>query len=172
MGATMTTVPDPIGRGPDPGSILAAGAPMAEREGRLVEGADQLESARPTILSHPRLLIGAAAALMSLGVSAVVLGWVGASHSTLVEEQVPYLISGGLLGVALSTIGALLFFTHWLTVGIKEARQHEAARRQDHVELVEALRGLHPAPNHEGSTNGDARGTQPQRPLRRAPRGS
>ena len=172
MGVTMT-VADPIGPPPMPGSILAGGSPIAEREGRLVEGADELASARPSILSHPRLLVGASAALMSVGVCAVVLGWVGAAHSTFIEEQVPYLISGGLLGVALSTIGALLFFTHWLTVGIKEARQHEAARRQDHLELIDALRDLRPTQTtSEGSTNGDARGTQPQRPLRRAPRGS
>ena len=39
-----------------------------------------------------------------------------------VEAQVPYLISGGLLGVALATIGAITFFAHWLTVLITEVR--------------------------------------------------
>ena len=171
MGTTMTAIPDPIGPPPMPGSILSSGAPIAEREGKLLEGADDLAAARPSVLSHPRLLIGAAAALMSAGICAVVLGWVGASHSTFVEEQVPYLISGGLLGVALSTVGALLFFTHWLTVSIKEARSHEAARRADHEELIEALKGLGTL-QPTGGRDGDARGDQPQRPLRRAPRRS
>jgi hypothetical protein len=90
----------------------------------------------------------------------------------LVEEQVPYLISGGLLGVALATIGALLFFTHWLTVSIKEARSHEAARRQDHEELLEALQALGNALTRRGGDDGDAGGEQPRRPLRRAPRGT
>jgi hypothetical protein len=40
------------------------------------------------------------------------------------------------------TIGALLLFTHWLTVGIREARQRENARRSDHAELMEGLRLL------------------------------
>jgi hypothetical protein len=81
---------------------------------------------------------------------------------------VPYLISGGLLGVALTTVGALTFFTHWLTVSIREAREHEAARRQDHAELVQALRSLAPQENSDGG----ARSTQPERPVRRAPRRS
>jgi hypothetical protein len=162
MAATMTEVPDP--------SILSAGSPIEAREERLVEGADELADARRSLLGHPRLLIGSAAALMSAGICAVVLGWVGASHSTLVEEQVPYLISGGLLGVALSTIGALLFFTHWLTVSIKEARRHEAARRQDHGELLEAVRAVGAALTDQRRDDADARGDQPQRPLRRAPR--
>lgn len=169
----MTTIPDPLGPPPVPGSILSAGAPIAEREERLVDGADELVAARPSILSHPRLLIGAAAALMTAGICAVVLGWVGASHSTYIEEQVPYLISGGLLGVALSTVGALLFFTHWLTVSIKEARSHEAARRRDHEELIEALRGLGTTidrQNPGGNGDADARGDRAQRPVRRAPR--
>ena len=165
MGATMTTDPEVI-------SVLGAGSSVEEREARLLEGAEELAVARDSILGHPRLLIAAAAALMTVGISAVVLGWIGAAHSTLVEEQLPYLISGGLLGVALSTIGALLFFTHWLTVAIKDARNHEAARRQDHEELLEALRGLGGALAGTGDTNGNARGPQPGRPVRRAPRRS
>ncbi len=93
---------------------------------------------------------------MTTGIGTIVLGWIGASRTTFVEEQVPYVISGGLLGAALSTVGALLFFTHWLTISIKEARDHEAARRLDeaarrldeaarrldHEELIETLKGL------------------------------
>jgi hypothetical protein len=154
-------------------SILSAGPDAAALGSRLTEGADRLATAaRPSLLGHPRLLIAAAAALMTLGVSVVVLGWLGAAHSTYVEEQVPYLISGGLLGVALSTIGALLFFTHWLTVSVKEARSREAARRLDHEELMQALRSLNDALARQGELDGHAGSAQPGRPLRRAPRGS
>ena len=34
----MTTIPDPIGPPPMPGSILGAGSPIEAREGRLVVG--------------------------------------------------------------------------------------------------------------------------------------
>lgn len=170
MGATMTTLEPPT---PLP-SAIAGGASIDEREARLVEGAEGLARARASLLSDPRLLVIAAATLMTLGVSAILVGWIGAAHSTLVEEQVPYLISGGLLGVALSTIGALLFFTHWLTVSIKEARHHEAARRQDHEELIEVLRGLGAAlptpPAPGGELDGNAGSARGGRPVRRAPR--
>ena len=170
MGARVTAAekavePDPAAEADeaadDPG---APGA--AARDLRLAEGADRLRSPRRAILAHPRLLIGAAAALMTSGVSAVIIGWIGAAHTTLVPEQIPYLISGGLLGVALSTIGALLFFTHWLTVGIREARQHEAARRQDHDELIEALHALRAPAVREEEADGRARGRRTGRPLR------
>ncbi len=167
MGALMTTT-DPIDLRPTPSSILSSGAPIEAREEQLVEGADRLASARHSVLSHPRLLVGAAATLMTTGIGTIILGWIGASRTTFVEEQVPYVISGGLLGAALSTVGALLFFTHWLTISIKEARDHEAARRLDeaarrldHEELIETLKAL-------GGTLGPA-GSQRWRRSRREP---
>lgn len=111
-----------------------------EREARLAEGADQLARGVRSIVAHPRFLLIAAATLMTFGVTLIVLGWVGVARSTMIEEQMPYLISGGLLGVALAIMGALMLFTHWLTVSIREARAHEAARRADHAELIEVLR--------------------------------
>ena len=80
----------------------------------------------------------------------------------------PYLISGGLLGLALATIGALLLFSHWLTVSIREEREREAARRQDHAELLQALRTL-TSPQQE-NTHGRPRGERAERPLRGTPR--
>jgi hypothetical protein len=159
---------------PDAASVLAAGPDAAALEARLAEGADEVAGARRSIQGHPQLLVAAAATLMVAGVVAVLLGWAGASQSTYVEEQVPYLISGGLLGVALATIGALLYFTHWLTVSIKEARAREVTRRADHAELMEALRALAAPtpPTPGGNDRGTARGPQPGRPVRRAPRGS
>jgi hypothetical protein len=110
---------------------------------------------------------------MAAGILVIVLGWNGAANSVLVEEQVPYLISGGLLGLALALIGALTLFTHWLTVGIRDARAHEAARRRDHQELVDAIRSLNDAlVPQEDPRNGRTRGAAPGRPLRGARRSS
>lgn len=125
-----------------PGDVLAGGAPADERVERLDAGAAALaESSRgPSVFLHERFLVAVAGALMTAGLAAIVLGWVGASRSILVVKQIPYLISGGLLGVALATIGALTFFTHWLTVLVREVRAQEAVRRQEHAELVRAIR--------------------------------
>jgi len=152
-------------------AVLSGGSPIELREEALAAGADELEGTRSSPLENARVLPTLAAATMTMGLTAILLGWFGAARSTLVEEQIPYLISGGLLGLALATIGALLFFSHWLTVSIREARQREQARREDHVELMAALHRLAARAGEEGS-NGRARSTRGGRPLRGAPSGS
>src|ERR1043166_7294420 len=46
--------------------------------------------------------------LLALGVVFVMLGWYGAAHTNIFSEQIPYLISGGLLGVALIVVAGFL----------------------------------------------------------------
>ncbi len=121
-------------------TVLTGGPSIEEREQRLTEGAEGLAGGqRRSILRNPNFLLIVAGTVMTAGLALIVLGWVGAAHSTVIEEQTPYLISGGLLGVALAIIGAVCFFSHWVTVLIREARQHEAARHHDHEELMAAL---------------------------------
>jgi hypothetical protein len=146
--------------------VLITGASIDEREQRLADGADELAGKRSAVVGGPNVLLIAAGALVTAGLTAILLAWVGASRSTIIEEQVPYLISGGLFGLALAVVGAITYFAHWLTVFVREAREHEAARAQDHEELMEALRGLRDAPREEG--NGTARSGQRKRPVRRA----
>jgi len=150
-------------------TVLDGGPSVDEREARLTDGADELveDRARGSLAGRDHFLLAIAGALMALGISVILIGWAGAANSTLVEEQVPYLISGGLLGVALSTIGALTLFSHWFIVGIREARAHEAARRRDHEELIDALRSLASSvPDKEVKRNARARSTRTDRPLR------
>jgi hypothetical protein len=155
--------------------VEVMGSPAAlsadERAARLSDGADELAKGRPSLAANPQLLLWVAAVLMTSGLSIILLGWFGAARSTIVEEQIPYLISGGLLGVALATIGALTLFAHWLTVLVREHRRQEVARKQDHIELMEALARLTAVlDGKEGDANGRARGAQPERAVRRAPR--
>ena len=141
-------------------TVLSGGTSAEERTARLVDGADEATEGqqRPSLLTDRRFLLAVSGALMAGGVLAIILGWAGASNSTVVEEQVPYLISGGLLGVALALIGAITFFSHWLTVSIRESRTREAARQQDHEELMEALRALAGSlPQPKEPRNGRAR---------------
>jgi hypothetical protein len=155
--------------------VLTGGPDTDAREARLVSGADELEDGggRRSILGHERFLISVAAALMTLGISIILVGWSGAANSTIIEEQVPYLISGGLLGLALTTVGALTLFSHWLTVSIREARGREVARREDHLELMAALHSLSGSlAQQEDTRNGATRSSRAQRQVRRAPGGS
>src|SRR5690606_21250943 len=70
-----------------------------------------------------------------LGVIIVLLGWWGAAHTPYVFEQLPYLISGGLLGLGMVFLGAFLYFTHRMTQLVKEQRPQSRA-------VLEALQAL------------------------------
>ena len=142
--------------------VVDDGPSIESREVRLVEGADALGAGswRKGWLGADRVLITVAASLMTIGILLVLLGWLGAAKSTVLEEQVPYLISGGLLGVALSVVGAVCLLAHWLTVLIREVRS-------EHAELMEALRAM---TSDEGRGNGRARSTGSQRSVRRTAR--
>jgi hypothetical protein len=58
----------------------------------------------------------AAAVLMGLGLVGLLLGWMGVSDTPFPAEQVPYLISGGLLGVFLLGLGAMF----WLSADLRD----------------------------------------------------
>ena len=154
-------------------AVLRGGQDPEAREARLDEGAEALSGGdQRSLLGRDRFLLTVSAALMTLGLAAILLGWIGAARSTLIEEQVPYLISGGLLGVAVAVIGAVTLFAHWLTVLIREAREREVARQRDHQELVAELRALLDDARGEGNDDGRTRSSGRQRPVRRAPRSS
>ena len=151
-----------------------SGLSLEEREARLTAGADELAEGRGSVVANPQLLLWVSGVLMTTGLSIILLGWFGAARSTIVEEQIPYLISGGLLGVALATIGALTLFAHWLTVLVRENRRREVVRKQEHIELMEALAQLTAALDRKEDSHGAApsraRGAQPERAVRRASR--
>jgi hypothetical protein len=68
--------------------------------------------------------------LMPVGVLLVLIGWYGASGTRDLSEQIPYLLSGGLLGLGLTIVGAALFvryslaryFRYWLMRLVYEER--------------------------------------------------
>ena len=68
--------------------------------------------------------------LMPLGLAVIGIGWYGTAHTGYVFEQVPYLVSGGLLGLGLTICGALIFFSAWLVRMVALQReQAELTRR-------------------------------------------
>ena len=57
-----------------------------------------------------QILLPAAVLVMS-GISLMIMGWWGAAKTHREIEQIPYLISGGLLGLSLVVLGGLLLAT-------------------------------------------------------------
>jgi hypothetical protein len=121
------------------GRQAAAGEGQAVRS-RLVALARAVERSRRRQWNVRQVMLIVGAALMGLGFVAIVLGWYGAAHSTYLFQEVPYLISGGLLGVALAATGGLLFFGAWLVRMIEENRQY-ANRVAQTLESVDRVLG-------------------------------
>ena len=85
---------------------------------------------------HTLMVLGGV--LAPLGLIAVLLGWFGASHTPNSFEQIPYLISGGLLGLGFVFLGGFLYFTHWVTVLVRESRA-QSDRAVDALARIESL---------------------------------
>lgn len=75
---------------------------------------------------YDRWLLIAGALLMPLGIVLILLGWAGAARTPLQFEQTDYLISGGILGLALVVAGGFTYFAYWQTVRLREARVQAA----------------------------------------------
>lgn len=92
----------------------------------------------------------AGAVLVPLGLLIVILGWNGASKTPNTFEQIPYMISGGLLGVALTFAGGFAYFGYFIARLVAETKAEnnrtiEAIGKLE--ELLEAnLNGTRPAP--------------------------
>lgn len=113
----------------------------------------RLRVKRTSPTNEQRLLL-AGIVLMPLGLALVLVGYLGASGTTEFSSQVPYLLSGGILGLGCTIIGAALFLRYslgrylrfWLLRVIFE--EHASADRQ-----VDALERLGEHLVRDGPTN-------------------
>jgi hypothetical protein len=87
-----------------------------------------------------RMVLMPASVLLLAGFAFMLLGWWGAAHTHRQIEQIPYLISGGLIGFAMVVLGGLLLATAiWLgTLQQVQQRADERAAAQLR-QLVETL---------------------------------
>ena len=88
-----------------------------------------------------RMVLMPASVLLLLGFTFMLLGWWGAAHTHRQIEQIPYLISGGLIGFAMVVLGGLLLATAiWLgTLQQVQQRSDERAAAQLR-QLVETMK--------------------------------
>ena len=104
-----------------------------ESEGRVSRLRASLASVRSRGNRMPveRIVAFIGAGLVGVGIPLIILGWYGAAHTPYTFEQIPYMISGGLLGLALTVLGGLFYFADWLTRQV-----HETRRQSDQTEAV------------------------------------
>ncbi len=120
----MTSVPLDASMSQDLDERELAGSLQASLADRLT--ALRRRASDPAALDQRIALIGGT--LAAAGAVLVLLGWYGASQTSRVYLQIPYLISGGLLGVVLAFAGGCAYLASWLTrlVHDQQARTDEA----------------------------------------------
>lgn len=116
----MTAVAEPV----------TTDAVHARREERLLRMLERASASSRFNLGE-RWLFALGGALVIGGFVAVIIGWVGTSRTVLVSGQIPYVVSGGLLGLGLVFLGSFLYFGHWVAVLVRESRERGAEDRDD-----------------------------------------
>ena len=122
--------------------------PPAEKVAEITEGAG-LRELDPDLLAgagsgsvsevgkYDRVLYMAAVFMIPAGLALIILGWYGAANTVFVFEQIPYLVSGGLLGAAFLIGGAVIYVGVWI-----ERVAHQQRRQAEQMaELLALLRG-------------------------------
>jgi hypothetical protein len=119
---------------PDAGvqEVDAPAAEAPEEKARPKTKTARGEGVRALILGNLRLVL--ALVLLIAGILLVILGWYGAANTNILTEQVPYLISGGLLGMALIIVAGVVGSSAGLE---RDNRQ----LRRDLMQAIEAAPG-------------------------------
>jgi hypothetical protein len=92
-----------------------------ERFEVLEEGVSEIKMSQGWDADRIALAIGG---LLTVGgLVAILIGWYGAASTGLPFEQTPYLISGGMLGVALVFLGGFIYFGYWVARLLRETRE-------------------------------------------------
>jgi hypothetical protein len=97
-----------------------------------VLGSDEATESRQRVALSRQAIIGIG--LMAVGLLALLITWVQIKDIQNIAAQIPYVASGGLLGVALSVIGAVALFSGTRTASA------DAATTEDLVAQVADLR--------------------------------
>jgi len=130
--------------------------PVSAREARLVSVLSRARR-RSQVIPTERWLFALGGGLVLAGIVLVVIGWVGTSRTVLVAGQIPYVVSGGLLGLGLIFLGGFLYFGYWLArVQGDERRLADRVERQTAV-LAEALGRIEAALNGTSSSRNGGR---------------
>ena len=116
------------------------------RQERLATNVKGLRVPRATFSFSDRWMLVVGGILLPLGVLLVLLGWYGASHTVLLFEQVPYLISGGLLGLALVIGGGFVYFAYWMTLLVREGRESRQDLQAVLLRIEDLLQQAGPQP--------------------------
>lgn len=98
-----------------------------------------------------QILVGSI--LVPLGIVFILLGWYGAAHARVVQQQIPYMVSGAFVGVGCMVLGGLLYWAHWLYRLYDQADLHHEEQLRV---LEQALRAIAERAGTANPANGGA----------------
>lgn len=131
---------------------------------RLADGVRRLRIGGSGFSFGERTLMILGGILAPIGLVLVLLGWYGAAHTPYLYEQIPYMTSGGFLGLGLVFLGAFFYFAHWMTEMVRESRAQSSA-------LLDAIGRLEETVRHQADPDraGAAKNGSMGLPLAGAP---
>lgn len=153
----MAAITEELGAfGPDEGvgteeKVLARRERFREAVAGIAQRAQTGDLLRMVVLPGGVMLLG--------GFVMMFFGWFGASRSFREVEQIPYLISGGLFGLGLVFVGALLLSSVlWMRMlgAFRDQSDEETARRLEALEtrLLEEIQEATTPPKKRSSGSG------------------
>lgn len=133
------TTPDAVGSSEltDRTQVTAPDDPT-ERERRFTAAVERLRTKVSGAQLH-RWFRLAGPVLMPLGALMIVLAWWGTANTTRVFLQIPYLISGAVLGLGFMFVGGFVYFARWLTDLLDAVRTAAGRAEQAEERTAEAL---------------------------------
>ena len=96
------------------GDMTEEGAADRQDERRLrLQGAVDRLARRAARWEPGRIQLMVGAVALPLGLAIIIIGWYGAAHTFRTYQQLPYLISGGMLGLGVVIFGATAVAGYW-----------------------------------------------------------
>lgn len=102
-------------------------------------GRGRIRSGRPRFDIRNTWQVLAGSILIPVGVASIILAWYGAAHARVDQQQIPYMISGGFLGLGAIVAGALMYWAHWLYRIYDQADLHHHQLMRSQAELRDAI---------------------------------
>jgi hypothetical protein len=121
--------------------------PAGAGVGRPVHRADGDDKGSFDVRNSWQVVVGSL--LIPLGLVLILLAWNGAAHAKVEQQQIPYLISGGFIGLGCMVLGGLMYWGHWLYRVFDQQDLHHHEQQDLMRELLRALGA--PAPLRDGT---------------------
>ena len=136
---TLSTSPADAATGPIDASAVRASSRFAALS-EAIAGVRGRRRADSNLIAKIMRIVGAFC--LPTGIIAIIIGWYGASHTGRIYEQNAYLISGGILGLALVFAGGFLYFSYWLSRQLEVARATQAQTLEANRRIERQLEDL------------------------------